>query len=471
MHSRYLVASLAGVVLTGAPTPESFVLCHMSLDLAVNYGERSLAGSVTVELENWTAHPARTVSFLTGRLMTVSSMRDAAGRVLQYTQDVERFPDEPLWQVNHVRATLPRAISPGGRTTIRIEYTGNLVGYTEVGWLYVKDRIDTAFTILRADALAFPVVGGLSFSANRAAPRSDFTYHVSVRVPAKYVVATGGTVTRVANADGTFTWHYQSRGASPFLNIAIAPFDTLADGGVRVFYFHADSAGARRLMASAQAALGFLTHAFGPLHAPPNVTITEIPDGWGSQANLVGGIIQTASAFRDSTRIVELYHELSHLWNAPDTDAPSPRWNEGLAMFLQGLISERVDGWTGREESSQEFIANHKRRIAADSTFRTVPFSEYGAREITNRSYGVGNVMFATLYALLGETEFNRVVGGYYQEFAGGGTTRDFAAYARRTATSDLTNFFEDWLFTTRWTALLAEATTVSDLARHYARD
>lgn len=477
MNARFLMCSLIGLLATAArPTryaprdaaPEPFVQRHITLNVALDYGERSLAGSIIFELENWTTRPARTVSFVAGRLMTVSTVRDGSGRPLRYMQDVERFHDEPLWQVNHLRVTLPRAIPAGGRTTVRIEYAGNLVGYTEVGWLYVKDRIDTAFTILRADALAFPIVGGLSFAANRTVPRHDFTYDASVRVPARYVVATGGAVTRIAQADATVIWRYESRGPSPFLNIAIAPFDTLVDGGVRVFYFRADSAGARRLMTSAQAALRFFAQAFGPLHAPVSLTIAEIPDGWGSQASLVGGIIQTASAFRDTTRVGELYHELSHLWNARDTDAPSPRWNEGLAMFLQGLIHERVDGWTGREDSYRQLIASLKRRVADDSTVRQTPVIEYGARNMTNRSYAVGDLMFATLYELVGEAEFNRIVGGYYQEFANGGTTRDFVAFAKRTAARDLTIFFEDWLFTTRWIGPLAEATTLKDLARRY---
>jgi aminopeptidase N len=204
------------------------------------------------------------------------------------------------------------------------------------------------------------------------------------------------------------------------------------------------------------------------LHAPLKLTITEIPDGWGSQANVVGGIIQTAAAFHDQRHMRELYHELTHLWNASDTENPSPRWNEGLASFLEDLLSERLDGWTGRPATDTWVLNTLKGAIASDSSVRTVPFIEYGHHAMTDRSYTVGNAMFDVLYDLVGEAEFNKIVGGYYQQFTDGGTTREFVAFAKATSRLDLSAFFDDWMFTTRWTALVANASSMSDLAEHY---
>jgi hypothetical protein len=464
-------ALLLGSAFTAAPqqpNPEAFLVRNEKLDLRVDFAEKRLSGAMTLEMENWTAQPASTVSFILHRLMEASQVRDGAGAALPYTQDVLRFQDEPMHQVTQIVVKLPRPIGAGGRTTVRINYAGYLTPYTEMGWLYVKDHIDTTFTILRRDALAFPEVGGLSRAANRQMPYPDFTYEAEVRVPSKYLVATGGAVTRTPHEDGTTTWQYTSGKTSPFLNISIAPFDTISAGGIRVFYFAADSTGARRLVNSAQTALRTLTQWFGRLHTEANLTIAEIPDGWGSQGHLVGGIIQTASAFRDANQVGQLYHELSHLWNAIDRDTPPPRWNEGLASFLENLMRERLDGWNGLKSYEVQWITSMKQQVASDSMLRTAPFIEYGKREMTGRSYTVGRIMFATLYELLGEAEFNKVVGGYYQQFTSGGTTRDFVAFARRTATHDLSTFFDDWMFTTRWTGILASETSVSEVAAHY---
>ena len=252
------------------------------------------------------------------------------------------------------------------------------------------------------------------------------------------------------------------------MNISVAPFDTISAGGVRIFYLPADSTGARFLARGAVAGMRALTEWFGPLHGEAQLTINEIPDGWGSQSSLVGGIIQSAAAFRDTTRVNELYHELTHLWNATDTDVPSPRWNEGLASFLEELMKERLNGWTGRRAWETRTLAWLNGRIATDSTLRTVPVIDYGRRDATGWSYTVGNFMFATLHALVGDAEFNKMVGGYYQKYATGGTTRDFVAFAKQTSARDLSGFFDDWMFTTRWVQLVATATSVEELAGRY---
>ena len=450
------------------PAPEAFQVRDVRLDLTIDHAAERLSGTFLCELENWTGAPAGEVSFLLNRLMEASAVEDGGGAALRYTQDVVRFTDEPMRQVTRIRVRLARPVPAGGRTTVRIAYAGNLVGYTEIGWLYVRDRIDTAFTILREDALAFPSIGGVSDAANRKRPRGEFTYDASIRVPGRYLVAAGGALTRAPHPDGTVTWRYLSGRPAPFLNVSVAPFDTLVEGGVRLFHFPADSEGARRTMANTQAALRLLARWFGPRHDALNLTITEIPDGWGSQASAVAGIIQTASAFREPGRSGELYHELSHLWNAKDTDTPSPRWNEGLAMFLQFLLRERVEAWPGRREAETWYFSSIRSRVPGDSLLRTVPMIDYGRRNMTGNSYSVAEVMFAALFDLVGEERFDSIVGGYYQQHAAAGTTREFVAFAGRAAGRNLDPFFDDWIYTTRWTDLIGRAASPGDLAAHY---
>lgn len=477
MSTRLTVFALAGLIAQPASSslvaqpaqPEAFVVLHTKLAITLDYPSQALAGSITLDLKNWTKSPASHVSLLLNRLMQATRVSDASGAELHFTQDVVRFQDEPMRQVTQTIVDLGRAIEPGARASIRVEYGGNLVGYTEIGWLYVKDRIDTAFSIIRADALAFPEIGGLNDAANRTRPMPAFAYEASVRVPARYLVATGGNLARVPHADGSTTWTYTSEGASPFLNIAVAPFDTLVENGVRIFHFPGDSVGARRLMRSTQSALALLTQWFGALHAKRTLTVTEIPDGWGSQADLVGGIIQTASAFRDAGSLGELYHELSHLWNVSDVDNPSPRWNEGLAMFLQYRLRESIDHRPSRD-AVQFFLDRVKKFAATDTAARQVPFIQYGSVKMTDWSYSLGAVMCATLYELVGPEEFDRIIGGYYQRFVSGGSTRDFISFAERTSTHDLTRFFDEWMLTTRWTARVANAGTVAELAAQYRR-
>lgn len=471
-RAALVAAVLASRARAQQSTPEPFVTRHATLDVAIDYAAKRLAGTMTLDMENWTTKPARRVSILLNRLMEASRVRDASGAGIPYTQDVRRFADEPRRQVTQVIVQLPRPIGPGERTSVRVDYEGYLVGLADIGWLYVRDRIDSAFTILRAEALAFPVIAGLNDAANRRGPPDDdFTYHVSVRVPSAYLVATGGAATRAPHPDGTVTWRYRSDGASPFLNIAIAPFDVLEHDGIKVFFFREDSAGARQLMTNGQMAIRTLEEWFGPRHGSVNLTITEIPDGWGSQADAIGGIILSAAAFKDIRRARELYHELTHLWNVAETGRPSPRLDEGLATFLEALLQERINGWTGRKEYEAYYFSAVKTGVATDSVLRTTPLIDYGTRRATQWSYSVGAVMFAVLYELIGELEFNRIVGGFYQSYFNGGSTRDFVAYANRTSSRNLSTFLSDWVLTTRWTSTLTGAATAQDLIKHYREE
>lgn len=102
------------------------------------------------------------------------------------------FADDSLLQVNALSLRLTRPITPGDSATVSVDWTGRLVGYTETGSSYIRDRVDSAFTILRMDAFAYPRVGRPSHRALRAAGLEGFSYRVRVTVPRGLVVATGG---------------------------------------------------------------------------------------------------------------------------------------------------------------------------------------------------------------------------------------------------------------------------------------
>ncbi len=224
--------------------------------------------------------------------------------------------------------------SPGARTDVTIAWSGFLVPYTETGMRYVRDHVERSFTILRAESFGFPQIRVPSFEQSRAMPAGGFTYALRVTVPADLVVATGTAATARVESDSLSTWTFASDTPVPFLLVAIAPYETLTEGDLRVFYFPEDSSGARTVMGAMQDAVRTYGRWFGPVGSRLRLHVIEIPEGWGSQADLNAGIIQTADAFRDTTELVQLYHELAHLWHPADVDSAPPRWNEGLATFL-----------------------------------------------------------------------------------------------------------------------------------------
>jgi hypothetical protein len=460
----------SGVTLARQVPGVPFVLTGRALDVVVDYAGGSLAGTETLHLRNVTQAPAGQVPLLLNRLMSVSSVTDPAGATRAFRQDIVLFEDDPLLQVDAVEVHLPRPVAAGDSVSLVVRYGGHLVGYTETGSLYIQDRVDHDFTILRQDAYAFPALGVPSRRANRTMGYDAFDFSVRVTVPEGLVVATGGEAAEPTRRDSLVTWSYHTVTPAPFMAIEIAPYEVLSRPGLHVFYFPQDSTGAHMVDRAVAGAMARYTDWYGALAGDPQVTVIEIPEMWGSQASLAGGIIQTADAFRDRGQLYQLYHELSHLWNPNDLDRPSPRWNEGLAMFLQWRVAGELDGWTGWDARLDRAEQILKSRCAPPRPCGTVPFARYGQEELTDLSYTVGQVMFYALYRTLGPDAFDRAYRDYFGRYRDtGGTAADLiATFHRVDPASD--QIFRDWYATTTWFDRLGAGESVRRIVEGYAR-
>ena len=487
--SRKRRALLAVVVLlagrgaadAAAPPAEPSPLkpTRYEIDLRVDFKEERISGSARITLANGGRSPASEASFLLYRLMTVTAVRDARGEAIPFRQAVVAFVDEPRRQTNHVLVPLSPPLQPGRSVEVTIEYGGYLAGYVETGSLYIQDRVDEAFTILREDADAYPTVRVPSSAANRAAGLPEFEYLARITVPESHVVANGGALVERTVRDGLATYVYRNIKPAWRMDFAIARFGTLEAPGLRVFHLPGDRAGAERVLKAAEASMALYRKWFGPLGtsgslgSPPSApafTIIEIPDGWGSQAD-VTSILQAAAAFRDPERIHEVYHEISHLWNARSLDHPFCRWNEGLASFLEYLTQERLDGAPVLDKEAEKTVRRLLERARDEPRLKSVPMIDYGKEEMTRYSYSTGMLLFYVLHRLVGQETFNEIVGGYYRHYQEtGGTTAQFVARASAAAGKDLAPFFEDWLFSTRWYRMLASGARIEDLAERYRR-
>ena len=442
---------------------------RLELQATLDYGEGSLEGRAVLTVENRSEHPAAAVPLNLGRLMTVHRVTGADGSPLGFEQDVVTFADHPTLQVRHVAVDLPSVLKPGANTTLTIDYSGWVVPYTETGSLYVRDRLAEEFSILRADAYAFPVVGLPSWEANTSIPWPHFDFRAAITVPERFTVASGGRLVERKVADGLVTWVYESVAPAGFLVLPIAEYTLVEEGGVRVFAFPQDVAAAERIVSQTHRAFELLAKWLGPLGGPAEIAVMELPDDWGSQASLTGGIIQTASAFRDPEAVVELYHEISHLWNAPDTDAPSARWNEGLATFLQYKLARAIDGRESMEETVEARAERLLAFIAKTPRCQGVPFAAYGEHRLTDLSYATGLVMFYLLDELAGTEALLAGLRTHYQAHRrSGGTFEDLVGHLKAASPVDLEVFFEDWVTTARWQERLSSAGSVAAMLASY---
>ena len=427
------------------------------LDLKADLKEEELAATARITVRNASAQPAGELSLVLYRLMTVTGITNPAGAALPFSQHIVAFEDEPRRQANHIRIPLNPPLAPKAETTVSVAYKGFLAGYVETGSLYIRDRIDEEFTIIREDADPYPAVGVPSFRARRAAGLPEFSYLARITVPESHVVANGGELVNRTTVDGWATFVFRSRVPSWRMDFAIARYTLLEKEGIRIYYLPGDQAGAERVMQGAQSALRLFTDWFGPPREMRGVTVIEIPEGFGSQNDVVT-IIQTSAAFRDPERAGELYHEVSHFWNVEGLDRPHCRWEEGLASFLAELAREKLDGVKAIDARVARAKVRLKEQAAKDPRLARLPMKDYGREDIGDYSYGVGLLMFDRMYRIAGHETFCRIIGGFYQQYVAiGATTDQFAQYAIKLGGEPVKALLDEWLYSTRWLEVLNE--------------
>ena len=461
-------ASLAGKISV-IPEPVSY-----DLDLDIDYENGIVSGGCALVVRNSQAEPVPVVPMNLYRLMEVSSVTEASGKALAYSQSVRIFEDWKELQVNHILIRLDPPLPSGKETELRIKYAGPLLGYVEA-MRYVKDSVGKEMTIIRSDSLAFPQIGVPSWRTNRAAGLKNFSYTASLTVPAPLIVANGGDLVSKDTRGGRTTYVYRSKVPSWRIDLAVSNYELVeGEGGrFRIFAFPDDAAGAKELLASLTGTLALYTRWFGPLLTFPGLTVIEVPAGYGSQADVVA-IIQEAGAFKDPAGRYTFYHELSHLWNVTTNDPLPPRFeSEGLAMFLQHLVQEKLEGKAGAVEAA---VAASLIRLAKNFNehpdWQKTPMISYGEKDLTDLSYRMGQILFFLLYRALGEEAFLETAGSFYRDYReSGATARQFVEHVKNRAGGRLDGIFEEWVFTPQGAGLIVAGTPLDEIVHRYLSD
>ncbi len=460
-----LFAGLAGIILillssfcrsdgTGSPDSRHLVrTTSYDMDIRIDYEDEKIEAECRMTVLNPFDHPVDRIPLLLYRLMRVDSVRDGSGRDLSYSQQVVSFEDWEKLQVNFIEIDLAAPLPGGEKTTLDLSYAGYLAGYTETGMLYVKDRVDPEYTVIRPDCRAYPEVGVPSWKTIRAAGLQEFDYTIRVTVPDSLTVANGGRLVEKTSHNGESTYVYQNILPAWRIDAAVADYGLLEDheSGMKVFYFKEDEEGARRIFEAMTNCMELYTDWFGPLAAQSEFSVIAVPEGFGSQAD-VTSVLQTRDAFLDPSQLAGLYHEISHLWNVKPLDPLPPRFeSEGLAMFLQYLAQEKLENREGvLDNAALRMFEFFQKQCRENPQLLEIPMIDYGKERLTNFSYSKGMLFFYILHKMAGEDAFLNAIGSVYQNHHdSGASARDFLAHLEKELSLDLGDFYRDWVFST----------------------
>ncbi len=433
--------------------------------------EERLEVEADIAVSNQSGTAQREIPFLLYRLLTVDAAVDEKGAALAFRQSVVSMSDEKNWQVNSVMLTLREPLARGGTTRIVLKYSGAIFGYREVMG-YVRDHIGEDYTLLRPDALAYPMLAAPSSQSLSAAYDTLFTYDLEIQVPRGYVVACGGLPGGVSVGDGTETFRFASRMPTWRMDIAAAKFKVLKNdaGNLVVYALPEDEAGAGNLLKEMQRVMEFYTRRFGPSKKATAYTVIEIPDGWGSQASDFY-ILQAAAAFRDAKRAHELYHEIGHSWNVKaKPEVRRTRWfDEAFASYFEALALREFEGQKAFDDRMAGYREHFRNEAKKNSRNATTPIAEYGKEELGGNSYTKGAWSLYVLQQIVGEETWNRIVRAFLSEFSDRPADfGDFQRVAERVSKRELSRFFSEWIFGAESSQLLQGNSSIQEIVQRY---
>jgi len=444
---------------------------HYDLKFNLFLKENRLEAESLMKVRNDGPADASEIPFVLYRLFDVVEVTDEKGKALTFNQVVVKLSDEKSLQVNLVSVKLSRALAPGKTASVRLKYEGALWGYPEV-MAYVRDRIDEDYSLLRPDALAYPMLARASFRSLMTAYRSQFTYRVETAVPAGYVVACGGRPLETRHNSDTSIFTFESYTPTWRIDVAAAKFKIIEDESrkIRVFAIPEDEGEARRVIEAAQDSFRFYSGLFGELDDFPGFTIIEIPQGWGSQASDFY-ILQAAAAFRDKGRTSELYHEIAHNWNAR-AKAGIQRcryFDEAFASYFQGLAIREFEGQAAFEEYMARLRDRFLQSCGKDERNGSTPIADYWREERGENSYTKGAWSLFVLHQVIGDPAFRSLIRDLLGEFRNREADfADFQGQAEKAVGRSLDRFFKEWIFGAESSKLLQDNADIGKIVGRY---
>jgi hypothetical protein len=470
--TRLLRYALGALIVFGlAQAAELPKVMHYSLSVHFLPKEGQIAATAEMSIENTTPVEIKEISVLLYRLLEAESVTDKQGTPLPFTQDIVKFSDEPNLQVNQVKIHLGEALAPRKTSIVRLTYSGSIFGYQEV-MMYVRDRIDENYSLIRPDAFSYPMLCYPSWESLMEAYRSRFTYDIEATAPKGYTIACGGVLKKQVAKDDSQLFYFQGRVPTWRMDVAMAKFVLSEDKKNRlvVYCLGGDEPGAEIVLKAMERSLDFFSESFGSLSHYQGFTVIEVPDGWGSQASDYY-ILQTAAAFKDPAKLSEVYHEIAHMWNVR-ARAPQDRsrwFDEAFASYFEGLAIRAFEG----EDAFQAYMERRRDRFiksaANDSKNYQTPIAEYWKEELGQNSYTKGAWSLYILHQLIGDEAFKRTIKTLRSEFSDRAAGfEDFVKIAESVSGKNLKNYFDDWIFGAESSRLLVEKVSVKDILKRY---
>ena len=241
-------------------------------------------------------------------------------------------------------------------------------------------------------------------------------YHVQLTVPTdQQVVASGSTIDRSNNGDGTDTWHILAGPVRAFYAASSARYqfitDTVDDITVNSYFLDNGLTGATTALNYATGSLAVFNRIFAEYPYQEMDVIAMPTTGFGLE---YPGVIAIANRFygeAGGAYAEAVVHEVAHQWwyNLLGNDQPDEPWlDESLSNYAYYLYFEEI-GWTEMANAIMNNDFRYRYQVAQNLGIdRPVagPVSEFDISNYINIVYSKGPLFFHAVRERMGDEAF-----------------------------------------------------------------
>ncbi|MEJ5198027.1 MAG: M1 family metallopeptidase [Anaerolineae bacterium] len=360
-----------------------------------------------------------------------------------------------------LRVPLGRRLEPGRWVEIALDFWVPIPADTEVGNYGEFALVDG----ILAMAHFYPTVvvyDEQGWHTETPALQGDVIFHdaslydVSLTAPANLVVAaTGATIARRENGDGTATWHLAGGPMRDFNIVASARYQVasrqVGDITVNSYHLPEDAAGGQKALNWAALALETYQQQFGPYpYRELDVAATMTTAGGIEYPGL---IVVARRLYYDPNNILYFesvtIHEVAHQWwyNVVGNDQVTHPWlDEALTQYSTYFYYEKFYGAEAIANLMASFRARWSRADYAEKPIG-LPVSAYPNKEYSAIVYGRGPLFLIALRDRIGADKMAALLRRYYAEYAWGiATPADFRRLAEEMGGQKLDDLWREWV-------------------------
>lgn len=335
---------------------------------------------------------------------------------------------------------------------------------------YVKDNINTEFSVLRNDCLAYPIIACPNEKSLGKSYYNSFKYKINVDVPKEYTVGCGGVLKGIKNENERKIYLYESNKETDRFDICISEYSMVKDEDINltIFAFPKDKRSAKELVKfEVKRVYDYYKEVFGNYSNNDYFTIIETKEGYGSQAG-DNYIVMEEHGFNEESNFTHLYHEIGHIWNANVklySEQRSRFFDEAFASYYEILAIKEFFGRKKSNEKMEQYRETFINNINQDYKNFSTPICEYGKYEMGYNSYSKGPWVLYVLHNIVGDKKFFQIIKKFlYENKERKVTFKDFEKTCERVSGIKLKNFFNQWIYGVESSRYLYNNLSVDDM-------